>query len=126
MEELIRIEVLKISYQSSARSYFMLLKELRGQKIISLPIGSFEAQTIAQALESIDQTRPMTHDLICSLFHKTGFNLKSVQITEYRDGILYATLDLELRKAERFKINSKKEIKIPLNILNEIKFLNKS
>ena len=49
----------------------------------------------------------MTHDLICSLFYKTGFNLKSVQITEFKNGVLYSTLDLELRKVERFKIDAR-------------------
>ena len=107
MKELIKVEVLKISYQPSVKSYFILLKELEGQNIISLSIGSFEAQTIALALESIDRTRPMTHDLICSLFCETGFNLKSVQITDYKDGILYATLDLELRKVERLRIEAR-------------------
>jgi len=107
MKELIKVEVLKISYQPSARSYFILLKELDGQNIISLSIGSFEAQTIALALESIDRTRPMTHDLICSLFCETGFNLKSVQITDFKNGFLHSTLDLELRKVERFKIDAR-------------------
>ena len=107
MKELIKVEVSKISYKPSAKSYFILLKELRGQKIISLPIGSFEAHTIALALKSIDQTTPMIHDLMCSLFYETGFNLKSVQITDFENGILYSTLDLELRKVERFKIDAR-------------------
>ena len=107
MKELIEVEVLKISYQPSAKSYFILLKDLDGQNIISLSVGSFEAQTIALALESIDQTRPMTHDLICSLIHKTGFILKGAQITDFKNGVLYSTLDLELRKVERFKIDAK-------------------
>ena len=107
MKEFTKVEVLKISYQPSARSYFILLKELDGQNIISLSIGSFEAQTIALALESIDQIRPMTHDLICSIFYETGFNLKSVQITELKNGILYSTLDLELRKNKRLKIDAR-------------------
>ena len=107
MQEFTKAEVLKISYKPSARSYFILLKELEGKNIISLSIESFEAQIIALALESIDQTRPMTHDLICSLFYETGFNLKSVQITESENGVLNAMLDLELRKVERIKIDSR-------------------
>ena len=49
----------------------------------------------------------MTHDLICSLFCETGFNLKSVQITDFKNGVLHSTLDLELRKVERFKIDAR-------------------
>ena len=107
MKELTKVKVLKISYQPSTRSYFLLLKELGRKNIISLSIGSFEAQIIALALESIGQAIPMTHDLICSLFHEIGFNLKSVQITEFENGVLYGTLDLELRKVERIKIDAR-------------------
>ena len=77
MKELIKVEVLKISYKPSAKSYFILLKELRGQNIISLSIGSFEAQTIALALKSIDQARPMIHDLYALYFMKQVSNLKA-------------------------------------------------
>ena len=107
MKELTKVEVLKISYQPSSRSYFVLLKELMGQNIISLSIGSFEAQAIALELESVDQQRPMSHDLLCSLFQKTGFDLKSVQITDFKNGVLCSKLNLELRKAERFKIDAR-------------------
>ena len=33
--------------------------------------------------------------------------LKGVQITDFKNGVLYSTLDLELRKAERFKIDAR-------------------
>ena len=107
MKELTEVKVLKIAYQPSLKSYFILLNELKGNKIISFSIGSFEAQTIALALESNDQERLMTHDLICSLFYKTGFILKGVQITEFKDGVLHSSLDLELRKVERLKIEAR-------------------
>ena len=107
MKELTSVKVLKISYQPSVKSYFILLKELEGKNTISLSIGSFEAQIIALALESIDQKRPMTHDLICTLINESGFNLKNVQITELENGALYATLDLELRRVEGIKIDAR-------------------
>ena len=44
--------------------------------IASLSVGSFEAQSIALALESIEEKRPMTHDLICHLLSEIGFLLK--------------------------------------------------
>ena len=75
MKEFTKVKVLKISYQPFDKKLFHLLQELKGQKILSLSIGSFEAQIIALALESVDQQRPMPHDLICSLLYETGFNL---------------------------------------------------
>ena len=107
MKELTEVKVLKIAYKPSLKSYFILLNELRGEKIISFSIGSFEAQIIALALESNDEERLTPHDLIWSLFHETGFILKGVQITDFKRGILHSSLDLELRKVERFRIEAR-------------------
>ena len=62
---MIPVKILKISYQPSTRNYYIILKELDGDRCIPLTIGSSEAQSIALALESVEATRPMTHDLIC-------------------------------------------------------------
>ena len=83
------VEVFKISFQPSTRNYFILLKEIEGNKIIPLKIGSYEAQSIALAMESIEESRPMTHDLICAIFSEVDFNLKSIRITDLRNGVFF-------------------------------------
>ena len=50
---MITVKVLKISYHPSTRSYFILLRNVDGNDCIS--VGSFEAQSIALALESIEE-----------------------------------------------------------------------
>ena len=72
----------------------ILLKDVDGDDCISISVGSFEAQSIALALESIEQKRPMTHDLICDLLHEIGFYLKRVRITKLEDGVFYSILDI--------------------------------
>ena len=52
---MIIVKVLKISYHPSTRSYFVLLKNVEGDDWVSLSVGSFEAQSIALALESIEE-----------------------------------------------------------------------
>ena len=92
---MITVKVLKISYQPSTRNYFILLKDVDSDNCIPLTIGSFEAQSIALALESIEEKRPMTHDLICHLFSEIGFSLKSVRITDLKDDVFYSVIDIE-------------------------------
>ena len=104
---MITVKVLKISYQPSTRNYFILLKDVNGDDCIPLTIGSFEAQSIALALESIEEKRPMTHDLICHLFSEIGFSLKSVRITDLKDDVFYSVIDLESKKHGSHKINAR-------------------
>ena len=72
-----------------------------------LKIGSFEAQSIALALESIEVKRPMTHDLICSLFSEIGFFLKRVIITEFIHGTFLSTIDIESKENGSYSIDAR-------------------
>ena len=92
---MIPLKVIKISYDSTGKTYAVILKEITGSKCLPIIIGSFEAQSIALALESIDSPRPLTHDLICDLINTDNGSLKSVRINNIRDGVFYAQLEIE-------------------------------
>ena len=55
---MIPVNVEKISYHPSSRSYAVLLKEDNGEKVLPILVGSFEAQSIALALEVVATPRP--------------------------------------------------------------------
>ena len=57
-------------------------------------VGSFEAQSIALAMEAMETPRPLTHDLIGLLINEIDANLVAVRITNIEDGIFYASLDI--------------------------------
>ena len=113
---MITVKVLKISYHPSTRSYFILLKDVDGENCISLSVGSFEAQSIALALESVEEKRPMTHDLICHLLSEIGFSLKRVRITELKDGIFYSVIDLESKKYGSYNIDARPSDAIAISL----------
>ena len=110
------VKVLKISYQPSTRNYFILLKDVDGDDCVPLTVGSFEAQSIALALESVDNKRPMTHDLICHLFSEIGFYLKRIRITDLKDGIFYSVIDLESKKYGSYNIDARPSDAIAISL----------
>ena len=113
---MITVKVLKISYHPSTRSYFILLKDVDGDDCLSISVGSFEAQSIALALESIEEKRPVTHDLICHLLSEVGFSLKRVRITELIDGVYYSVLDLESKKYGSYNIDARPSDAIAISL----------
>ena len=113
---MITVKVLKISYHPSTRSYFILLKDVDGDDCLSISVGSFEAQSIALALESIEEKRPVTHDLICHLLSEVGFSLKRVRITELKDGVFYSVIDLESKKYGSYNIDARPSDAIAISL----------
>ena len=61
---MIPVKVKKISYHPPSRSYAVILQEITGERCLPVIVGSFEAQSIALAIEVVDTPRPLTHDLI--------------------------------------------------------------
>ena len=91
---MIPVNVDKISYDTSSRSYAVLLKDNDSDLVLPILVGSFEAQSIAMALEVVAAPRPLTHDLICDLIKKIDAELISVNISQLNDGVFYAKLKL--------------------------------
>ncbi len=91
---MIPIKVTKISYHAQSRSYAIKLKEIAGKKQISLIVGSYEAQSIALAIESVKTPRPLTHDLLCNILSEIDGDLKDVRIYDLQEGVFYAQLDI--------------------------------
>ena len=92
---MIPVNVDKISYHPSSRSYAVLLKEENSEKVLPILVGSFEAQSIALALEVVETPRPLTHDLICEMIKKINAKLISVNISKLNDGVFYAKLKIK-------------------------------
>ncbi len=113
---MITVKVVKISYHPSTRSYFILLKDVEGNDCISISVGSFEAQSIALAIESVEEKRPMTHDLICHLLSELDFSLKRVRITESKDDVFYSVLDLESKKYGSYVIDARPSDAIAISL----------
>lgn len=92
---MIPVNVNKISYHSKSRSYAVILKEIEGTRCLPVVIGSFEAQSIALAIESVETPRPLTHDLICDFILAMDVSLKSVNINTLNDGVYFSEIKFD-------------------------------
>ncbi|TWP29172.1 hypothetical protein ETU08_07740 [Apibacter muscae] len=92
--ELIRLNIRGISYsQTQTGAYALILEEDFGKRKIPIIIGSFEAQSIALALETnIDPPRPITHDLFATFARSFYITVKAVFIYKLVDGVFYSNI----------------------------------
>jgi len=71
------------------------LKEISGEICLPVIVGSYEAQSIALAIEVVETPRPLTHDLICDVITGIDGSLKTVRVSHLTDGVFYAQMELE-------------------------------
>ena len=89
----IQVDIIGLSTSpSSGGAYALVLGEIGGNRRLPIIIGAFEAQAIALELEKIQPPRPMTHDLLRSLFETLGADVTDVVIDDLREGTFFAKI----------------------------------
>lgn len=91
---MIQIQVEKISFYPPSKGYAILMKEATGNRFLPVIVGSFEAQSIALALEDVQMPRPMTHDLFCNILEDLSVEVSEVVISELMEGTFYSKIVL--------------------------------
>lgn len=91
---MIQVQVQKISFYPPSKGYAVLLKESLGDRYLPVIVGSFEAQSIALALEEVQMPRPMTHDLFCNIMDELTIEISEVVISELMDGTFFSKISM--------------------------------
>jgi hypothetical protein len=89
----LELEIVALSHSvTQSHSYAVVLGEVNGVRKLPIVIGGFEAQAIAVALENMQPTRPLTHDLMKNMMVAFQLQLTEVLIHRIHEGIFYAKL----------------------------------
>lgn len=94
----VSVESIRVSLINQSR--LVVLREQDGPRYLSIWIGAFEADAITIGLQESEVPRPMTHDLIHSLFGQLGAELKAVHISELREETFFGELVAENAEGE--------------------------
>jgi bifunctional DNase/RNase len=89
------LELFGVRVEMPGNQPIVLLRDVEGDKYLPIWIGSGEASAIALAQQGIQASRPLTHDLINSILEVLGHKLVDVVISDLKDGIFHAILNLE-------------------------------
>ncbi len=89
----IELEIVALSHSiTQTHSYAVVLGEVDGMRRLPIVIGGFEAQAIAVALERMQPSRPLTHDLFANFMTTFGIELTEVVIYKLEEGIFFSKL----------------------------------
>jgi bifunctional DNase/RNase len=89
----IELEIVALSHSiTQTHSYAVVLGEVNGLRRLPIVIGGFEAQAIAVALEKMQPSRPLTHDLMKNFMSAFSIDLHEIIICDLQEGIFYSKL----------------------------------
>jgi hypothetical protein len=94
MSSFVEMKVAGIALDPTNNAPIVVLRDLDGKFILPIWIGIMEASAIASALEGVQYSRPMTHDLFRSFIETLGATIEKIEVVDIRDNVFYALITI--------------------------------
>lgn len=84
----------------------VILRDVKGDTILPIWVGVYEANAIALEIEKVSTPRPMTHDLIKTMLAGLDAQVQKVVVNELKDDTFFALIWVE-KNGELISIDSR-------------------
>lgn len=120
---MIPVEVIGVRIEMPSNQPIVLVKEISGTRYLPIWVGTAEATAIAFSQQGLKPQRPLTHDLLVDILHSTNTKLRSVHLTELRDGVFFSDLVLVGADGAEQKVSARPSDAIALAVRTEVPIL---
>lgn len=115
--EYIELEAVDIeSSQTPSEAFALIMREKEGEREITIVIGLNEARTLILLINDIQTRRPGTHELFKNFIQHANYQLNSVVIYHYDEGVFFAHLLLKNDTTD-FELDSRASDAISIALL---------
>jgi hypothetical protein len=87
------IDSIRVSLMSQQR--IVILREQNAERYLPIWIGVYEAESITIALQEVEVARPLTHDLLTSVFRQLEAHILRVEVISLRDDTYFGNIVVE-------------------------------
>jgi len=84
------IDSVRVNLMSPQR--LVVLREVNGGRYLPIWVGPYEAEAITVALQEVELSRPLTHDLIRNILTTFNARIVRIEIISLRDDIFYGDI----------------------------------
>ena len=99
------VESVRVHMLSS--QHVVILKESERDRYLPIWIGPSEANAIAMKLQGLSAERPLTHDLLVSVFSSLGATLSRVVVTHVVEGTFHARMYVETASGDETEVDAR-------------------
>jgi len=122
MNDMVEVEIDSIRVSLMSQQRIVILREQDAERYLPIWIGIYEAESITIALQQVEVARPLTHDLIKSLFKELGTRIIRVEVISLRDDTFFGNIVLEA-DGRVFNIDSRPSDAIAIAVRTHVPIL---
>jgi hypothetical protein len=93
---MLRMELHGVNLDVITNQPVIILRDTTSSRFLPIWIGQFEAQSILMETQGIKPSRPLTHDLMCSIIERFSARVEHILISDLKNGTFFAIIHLQL------------------------------
>ena len=100
MPEMIEVQIDSVRVHLMTPQRLVVLKQLNSDRYLPIWVGPYEAEAITVALQEVEMSRPLTHDLLKNVFNAFTARIIRIEIVKLQNDIFYGNIVADLNGKE--------------------------
>ena len=122
MPEMIEVQIDSVRVHLMTPQRLVVLKQIGSERYLPIWVGPYEAEAITVALQQVEMSRPLTHDLLRNVFGAFNARITRIEIVKLQNEIFYGSIIAELNGRE-IHVDSRPSDAIALSVRAHVPIL---
>lgn len=122
MPEMIEVQIDSVRVHLMTPQRLVVLKQKNSERYLPIWVGPYEAEAITVALQEVEMSRPLTHDLLKNVFGAFNARIARIEIVKLQNDIFYGSIVAEVNGKE-IHIDSRPSDAIALSVRAHVPIL---
>ena len=122
MTDMIEVQIDSVRVHLMTPNRLVVLKQVNSERYLPIWVGTYEAEQITIALQEVEMSRPLTHDLLKNVFNTFNARIMRVEIVKLENDTYYGTIVADFNGKE-VRIDSRSSDAIALSVRAHVPIL---
>ena len=122
MNNMIEVQIDSVRVHLMTQNRLVVLKQVNAERYLPIWVGPYEAEAITIALQEVEMSRPLTHDLLKNVFHALNARILRVEVVKLENDTYYGTIVAEVNGRE-VRVDSRSSDAIALAVRAHVPIL---
>ncbi len=100
MSDMVEVVIDSIRVHLMTPQRVVVLKQTNAERYLTIWVGPYEAEAITVALQEVEVSRPLTHDLLKNIFTAFNARIVRIEVTKLQDEIFFGNIVAEVNGRE--------------------------
>lgn len=92
MNNMIEVQIDSVRVHLMTPNRLVVLKQVNSERYLPIWVGPYEAEAITIALQEVEMSRPLTHDLLKNVFHALNARITRVEVVKLENDTYFGTI----------------------------------